>query len=74
MRVLIKPYMIHTANPFSENRISLCSKFFPVAEIQFSLKGIILSVFYMLSDRFILAVESGDLSQAEKELTACKAE
>ena len=28
----------------------------------------------MLFDRFILAVESRDLSQAEKELTACKAE
>ena len=28
----------------------------------------------MLFDSFILAVESRDLSQAEKELTACKAE
>ena len=28
----------------------------------------------MSSDRFLLAVESGDLSQAEKESTACKAE
>ena len=28
----------------------------------------------MSLDRFLLAVESPDLSQAEKELTACKAE
>ena len=32
------------------------------------------NVLYMLFDRFLLAVESHDLSQAEKELTACKAE
>ena len=33
-----------------------------------------IKVLYMSFDRFLLAVESRDLSQAEKESTACKAE